>query len=425
MRKDIYQHFSVEDISFIDKGLEWLRQVEEHYASILTPFINPHQVFILKTLGNHQGIQVFSSNDFVATEYSRVLLAPDYFIPTLTDFEMELLEIVYSSKFDQLTHSKILGTVLNRLGIDRKLFGDILVTENRAQIIVDQKFTSLFQDGIQKIARLPVKLEVVSFEELVEAESDYQEKEVLVPSMRLDAFLSNVLKLSRSQTADLLERKYVQVNYHLVEKSDYQVQIGDLVSVRRFGRIILLKENGQTKKDKKKIKIGYFSGSITHNENFDLIRSAILKILKEFPQTELHLVGHLTIPDEMKNYKKQLIVHDFLDWTLLPSLVAEMDINLAPLVDNVFNRAKSEIKWLEAALVGVTTVASDIGSFSEIITNETTGVLVADGMWYEQLKDLIDNKTKLEFLGNNAKRKVISTYKTTKHKDEFIEAIHG
>ena len=253
MRKDIYQHFSVEDIPFIDKGLEWLRQVEEHYAPILTPFINPHQVFILKTLGNHQGIQVFSSNDFVASEYSRVLLAPDYFIPTLTDFEMDLLEIVYSSKFDQLTHSKILGTVLNRLGIDRKLFGDILITENRAQIIVDRKFTSLFQDGIQKIARLPVKLEVKSFEELVEAESDYQEKEV--SSMRLDAFLSNVLKLSRSQTADLLERKYVQVNYHLVEKSDYQVKIGDLVSVRRFGRISVLRENGQTKRDKKKLTI--------------------------------------------------------------------------------------------------------------------------------------------------------------------------
>ncbi|WP_261675932.1 YlmH/Sll1252 family protein, partial [Streptococcus sp. HMSC056C01] len=129
MRKDIYQHFSVEDIPFIDKGLEWLRQVEEHYAPILTPFINPHQVFILKTLGNHQGIQVFSSNDFVPSEYSRVLLAPDYFIPTLMDFEMELLEIVYSSKFDQLTHANILGTVLNRLGIDCKLFGDILVTE--------------------------------------------------------------------------------------------------------------------------------------------------------------------------------------------------------------------------------------------------------------------------------------------------------
>ena len=256
MRKDIYQHFSVEDIPFIDKGLEWLRQVEEHYAPFLTPFINPHQVFILKTLGNNHGIQVFSSNDFVATEYSRVLLAPDYFIPTnLADFEMTLLEIVYSSKFEQLTHAKILGTVLNRLGIDRKLFGDILVTENRAQIIVDQKFTPLFQDGIQKIAKLPVKLEVRSFEDLLEAENDYQEKEVLLPSLRLDAFLSNVLKLSRSQTSDLLAKKYVQVNYHLVEKSDYQVKIGDLVSVRRFGRISILRENGQTKRDKKKITV--------------------------------------------------------------------------------------------------------------------------------------------------------------------------
>ena len=71
---------------------------------------------------------------------------------------MTLLEIVYPSKFQQLTHSKILGTVLNRLGIDRKLFGDILVTEDKAQIIVDRRFTTLFQDGIQKISKLPVSL---------------------------------------------------------------------------------------------------------------------------------------------------------------------------------------------------------------------------------------------------------------------------
>ncbi len=173
----------------------------------------------------------------------------------------------------------------------------------------------------------------------------------------------------------------------------------------------------KTIKDKKKIKIGYFSGSITHNENFDLIRSAILKILKEFPQTELHLVGHLTIPDEMKNYKKQLIVHDFLDWTLLPSLVAEMDINLAPLVDNVFNRAKSEIKWLEAALVGVTTVASDIGSFSEIIT-------ASDTEWYEKLKELIISSEKREILATNALEQILKNEITKEHMDQLTEKIN-
>jgi len=255
MSKELYQHFATEDIPFIDKGLEWLRQVDEHYAPILSPFINPHQVFILETLGNNRGIKTFSSANHVPSEYARVILAPDYFTPSLEDFEMTLLEIEYPSKFQQLTHSKILGTVLNRLGIDRKLFGDILVTEEKAQIIVDQRFITLFQDGIQKISKLPVSLVERPFSDRIESKDEYQEKEVLVSSLRLDAFLSSILKLSRSQAAALVEKKLVQVNYHIVEKSDYQVKIGDLISVRRFGRIVLLKENGQTKKDKKKLTV--------------------------------------------------------------------------------------------------------------------------------------------------------------------------
>ena len=255
MSKELYQHFATEDIPFIDKGLEWIRQVEEHYAPILSPFINPHQVFILETLGNNRGVKTFSSTRYVHSEYARVILAPDYFTPTLEDFEMTLLEIEYPSKFQQLTHSKILGTVLNRLGIDRKLFGDILVTEDKAQIIVDRRFTTLFQDGIQKISKLPVSLVERPFSDRIESKDEYQEKEVLVSSLRLDAFLSSILKLSRSQAAALVEKKLVQVNYHIVEKSDYQVKLGDLISVRRFGRIVLLKENGQTKKDKKKLTV--------------------------------------------------------------------------------------------------------------------------------------------------------------------------
>ena len=152
---------------------------------------------------------------------------------------------------------------------------------------------------------------------------------------------------------------------------------------------------------------------------------AILQILKEFPQTELHLVGHLTIPDEMKSYQKQLVSHDFLDWTALPALVAEMDINLAPLVDTVFNRAKSEIKWLEAALVGVPTIASDLGSFSEAIKQEQTGILVADELWYEKLKDLVSDKTQSKDLGSQAKSQVMMEYQTMHHKDELVEVIHG
>lgn len=89
---------------------------------------------------------------------------------------MSLLEIVYPNKFSQLTHAKILGTVLNRLGIERKLFGDILVTDQRAQIVVNQNFKNLFEDGIQKVSKISVSLEERSFSEKVVPRENYYKR---------------------------------------------------------------------------------------------------------------------------------------------------------------------------------------------------------------------------------------------------------
>ena len=94
----------------------------------------------------------------------------------------------------------------------------------------------LFQDGITKIARLPVRLEERDFNEKIATVEDYQELDICISSSRLDVFLAGVFKLSRNQANQLIEKQAVQVNYHLVEKADYPVQVGDLISVRKFGR---------------------------------------------------------------------------------------------------------------------------------------------------------------------------------------------
>ena len=253
--KAIYQHFSLDDAPFIDKGLEWIKRVEDTYAPVLTAFVNPHQEQILRVLAGTYGLGCVSSGEYIHTEFVRVLLYPDYFSPTLSDFEIALLEIRYPSRFEQLTHAKILGTIIKQLGIDRKLFGDILVDEKRAQIFVNRDFIPLFQDGIRKIGRLPVSLEERPFTDRIISKIDFREREILVSSFRLDALLSSALKLSRNQTSQLIEKKSVQVNYHVVEKSDYQVAVGDLISVRKFGRLKVVKDNGQTKKDKKKLTV--------------------------------------------------------------------------------------------------------------------------------------------------------------------------
>ena len=151
-----------------------------------------------------------------------------------------------------------------------------------------------------------------------------------------------------------------------------------------------------------KVKIGYFSGSISHNENFELIKPAIQSLLEVYKNVELHIVGHLDIPEDMKPYQHQIVVHDYVDWKDLPQLISRVDINLAPLVDSVFNRAKSEIKWMEAALVKVPTVASHIGAFSDMVKDGETGLLAKDGEWKEKLESLILSSDLRQELAENA-----------------------
>lgn len=168
-----------------------------------------------------------------------------------------------------------------------------------------------------------------------------------------------------------------------------------------------------------RIKIGYFSGSISHNENFELIKPAIKEVLDNYPFVELHIVGHLDIPQDMKQYTQRIIIHEYVDWKALPQLISQVDINLAPLVDSVFNRAKSEIKWIEAALVKVPTIASHIGAFADMMIDGQTGLLAKDSEWKEKLESLILSADLRRELAENAYTFVLENCSLDK-KDEMV-----
>ena len=167
------------------------------------------------------------------------------------------------------------------------------------------------------------------------------------------------------------------------------------------------------------VKIGYFSGSISHNENFELIKPAIKQLLTKYSNVQLHIVGILDIPKDMKPFGNQIVTHDYVDWDKLPALISEVDINLAPLVDSIFNRAKSEIKWIEAALVKVPTVASKIGAFSDEVVDGETGLLATDDEWFDKLESLVLSLELRQKLAESAYRAVLENCTLSK-KDEMV-----
>ncbi len=157
------------------------------------------------------------------------------------------------------------------------------------------------------------------------------------------------------------------------------------------------------KRDANSVVIGYFSGSITHNDDVAMILPVLVDVLGQRPQARLLVAGLLDIPRELEPYRDRISSFDFCPWERLPDVIAKADINIAPLEDTVFNAAKSENKWVEAAFVKVPTIASNIGAFAEMIENGKTGVLCdTPEEWKAALLRLIDDAAERKRIGEAA-----------------------
>lgn len=172
-----------------------------------------------------------------------------------------------------------------------------------------------------------------------------------------------------------------------------------------------LRASAHTQRDDSKVIMGYFSGSITHNEDFELILPSIVRLLEKHDNLYLKIVGILDIPAELEPFKDRLIAINFMDWRQMPKEVASCDINLAPLTNTIFNEAKSENKWTEAALVKVVTVASSVGAFKIVVKHNETGVLV-DNDWFTVLDELITDKDRRNAIAERAYKEVLANHTT-------------
>lgn len=159
----------------------------------------------------------------------------------------------------------------------------------------------------------------------------------------------------------------------------------------------------EERKTKNFVRIGYFSGSITHNDDFELVKPALINVMRKRENVRLLLMGEIDVPKDLNEFRDRIEFMPFCDWKRLPHAIASCDINIAPLVDSLFNRAKSENKWVEASLIKVPTIASNVGAFADMIKNGETGILCSNrDDWEESLIELIDNRETRDVIAVNA-----------------------
>ncbi|HFU3844170.1 TPA: RNA-binding protein [Streptococcus suis] len=254
--KYILEHFAKEERKFVEKIMDVCQHVEDTYSFRLTTFLNPRQDAIVHIIANHYQLQVFSSREQVQTEYSRLILAPSYYLLDSNDFNMMALEIDYSRKFHSLSHSQVLGTFLHQLGIRREYLGDIIVTEEQLLVFIDKKFGELALQSISKIARVPVKMLERDWQSIsIKATEESIMKEVMVSSMRLDKLVAVAFRLSRTTVDRLIVAGHVKLDYVQVEQGSKQVEVGQLISLRKHGRVLVKEFLGFSKQGKVKLKL--------------------------------------------------------------------------------------------------------------------------------------------------------------------------
>jgi glycosyltransferase involved in cell wall biosynthesis len=151
--------------------------------------------------------------------------------------------------------------------------------------------------------------------------------------------------------------------------------------------------------------VGYFSGSATHQRDFAECEPALLDVMARFPEVRLRVVGYLTLGPQWDRYRDRIERIGFLAAADLLRCIAETDINLAPLeLGNRFCEGKSELKFFEAGLVGVPTVASATETFRDAVEDGVSGFLARDtAEWRRALETLIASQSRRKTMGEAAR----------------------
>lgn len=144
-------------------------------------------------------------------------------------------------------HRNYLGGIV-KLGLKREKVGDILVSDDGADIIVLEEFSNILKEQLLSLTRFEnSELEVVNLDKLKKKQVKVEEIKIIVPSLRLDNIVSDLARTSRSKAAQIINQERVFVNGQNETKLSKQLKLNDIITIRGKGRFIIKEFCGNTR----------------------------------------------------------------------------------------------------------------------------------------------------------------------------------
>lgn len=181
--------------------------------------------------------------------------------------------------------------------------------------------------------------------------------------------------------------------------------------------------------------LGYM-GTLTHDDDLRLLLPALSEVSASLAvPLELQIVGGLADGQTLEQFGRlpfpvtQLTAPTSEYPQFLPWFTGNVrwDIALAPLRDTPFNRAKSDIKFLDYAALGAPGIYSDLPVYAESVRHGETGLLAANdtASWVMALRSLIEQPGLRRELAANARRYLHSERILAVRATEWADALEA
>ena len=136
-------------------------------------------------------------------------------------------------------HKDFLSGIM-KLGLIREKIGDIIVTENGADIIVLKENYEYLKNNISLLTRFKKSnVDIIDIKNIEQIKNKFQEFTIIINSMRADNIISEITHTSRNKTEEIISSERATLNYELIEKGSKILKNDDILIIKGYGKFII------------------------------------------------------------------------------------------------------------------------------------------------------------------------------------------
>ena len=242
-----------EDKMILAQVLDKINLMQKTQKIESTDFLDMYQISLVESfLKKIEFGNFILFGGFEEAERKVLIVYPDkYTIEMIEKNYDKLLKIVRVELGDEekgkYAHRNYLGGIV-KLGLKREKVGDILVFEDGADIVTVNEFATILKTELGTLTRFQnSKIYELELEKIRRLELKLEEIKIIVPSLRLDNFVSDLAKTSRSKAGEIIEQERVFVNGKSETKLSKQIKLNDVITIRGKGRFVIKDFTGNTR----------------------------------------------------------------------------------------------------------------------------------------------------------------------------------